>query len=985
MGFLSRLSIQSKLPMAMATMVAVNIVLLSSVSYLKSRALVVQSAYEKLDEIGDARAERVARLLTQIDENILDKSSDPAAIQAIKHFTSSYLSLENPEETLKRAYIDENPYPPSDRDKLYGSNENLQYDFVHRRYHPVFSTLKTAMGYYDVFLFDTEGNLVYSVYKEADYATNFLDGEWKDSGLGTAYRQALAAGPEAESVFVDFAPYGPSANAPAAFIARPVFDTDGTRLGVISFQMPSSNLNAAASAQMGETGHSFLVGSDGYMRSDTPLTEINDILVTKETSPAVERGTSGEDGSLEYLGLSGELYHGHFNAIPYHGVAWALITEQSERELLGALPGMIRTQALIGAVFLAAAIVLSFLLSRSVSLPLRHIVTSVGNIAEKKYDIEVQDTDRGDEIGDIAQSLDSFRMVLGNAEAAALDAAFKGAAFEATGGPMILVDLEQKVVGANSAFLRLTTENSSDFAAIKECKTEESLLGLSLVDLGLVPDTIAAKMKDHSTLPIRQKLPVGDSYIGLLVDLVKDKDDKPIGYVVDLKNQTFQMASEVLVHAIDSQQARLETNLSGAIKRANDHFENIIDRSSDALVGENAKSLISSEDPSCDIWGAATQGNATIGRLIVKTKGGDRILDGSFNPVPDQNGDTSGFLVIGVDVTEARKAALAAEEEAKMRADQQSIVVEQLTVGLRSMSDGDLTSLIQTEFAPEYEQLRADFNSAVGKLNSAIGEVIHNATTIHEEADGISSSISELSKRTESQAATLEETAAAMHQLTASVASSAQGAASAADIAAEARLNAQASSGVVKETAEAMAKIEASSNEVTKIISVIDDIAFQTNLLALNAGVEAARAGSAGRGFAVVASEVRALAQRCLEASNEISSLISASGEHVETGVSLVGKTGKELENIANAVLEISDNVGQIAKATSEQSHGLGEINDALSQLDQATQQNAAMSEEASASAQSLSNEAHNLSRMTEVFEIGQNPEHSDAANRQVA
>ncbi len=347
--------------------------------------------------------------------------------------------------------------------------------------------------------------------------------------------------------------------------------------------------------------------------------------------------------------------------------------------------------------------------------------------------------------------------------------------------------------------------------------------------------------------------------------------------------------------------------------------------------------------------------------------------------------ETSGFLVIGVDVTEARAEIEAAEEERARVAQELSRVVNSLSVCLRKVAQGDLTSTIDSHFAPEYEQLRSDLNDAVIALRDALADVVTNAELIDGEAEGINSSITELSRRTENQAATLEETAAALHELTASVSSSAEGADSAAKIASEARDNAESSGGIVREAATAMSEIESSSLEVSKIIGVIDDIAFQTNLLALNAGVEAARAGDAGRGFAVVASEVRALAQRCLEASNEISALITASGDQVKRGVSLVGEASSALESIASSVMEISDNVGQIAKAASEQSNGLNEVNAALSKLDDATQHNAAMAEETTAAAQALAKEASSLTATTNRFEIGQPAQAAVPASSQAA
>jgi methyl-accepting chemotaxis protein len=619
---------------------------------------------------------------------------------------------------------------------------------------------------------------------------------------------------------------------------------------------------------------------------------------------------------------------------------------------------------------MAVAIVLSILLSRSFSLPLLRTVESVGEIERKNYARDVSDTERGDEIGDIAKALDRFRGSLSAAEATTVEAAFKGAAFEATGGPMILCDLDQQIVGANNAFVRLLQDNSDDFGVAGRRISKSTLIGQSLKDFSFLPEVITAELRHGGALPIRQKLNIGECYVGLLIDFVFDQTGSPIGFVVDLKNQTFQMASQVLVEAIDGQQARLEMDLDGKIKRFNSHFETLMHASPEKITAMQAQDVVRPEDD-VDIWSLARNGTAHVGRFFVTGDGPRRIFDGSFTPVPDQNGQTSGFLLIGTDVTETREQFLKAEAVAKQRAVDLAKVVEKLSVGLRELSSGNLTGTIEDTFAEEYEQLRIDFNEAATQLNAAISEVVLKAASIGDEADGICASVADLSKRTESQAATLEQTAAAMHELTTSVASSAQGAASAAKIANDARENAQASSGVVRATADAMKEIEASSQEVTKIIGVIDDIAFQTNLLALNAGVEAARAGSAGRGFAVVASEVRALAQRCLEASNEISSLISASGQHVERGVSLVGKTARELENIAASVLEISDNVGQIAQASSEQSHGLSEINEALNQLDQATQQNAAMSEETNAAAEALSGEARHLMTVTEKFQTG--------------
>jgi methyl-accepting chemotaxis protein len=258
----------------------------------------------------------------------------------------------------------------------------------------------------------------------------------------------------------------------------------------------------------------------------------------------------------------------------------------------------------------------------------------------------------------------------------------------------------------------------------------------------------------------------------------------------------------------------------------------------------------------------------------------------------------------------------------------------------------------------------------VANLDAAIRSVVENAREISSRSHEISSASDDLSRRTETQAATLEQTAAALDELTASVKSAADGAKEVEKIVREARSEADNSGVIVQNAVSAMTMIEKSSSEISQIIGVIDDIAFQTNLLALNAGVEAARAGDAGRGFAVVASEVRALAQRSSDAARQIKNLIGGSTEQVERGVLLVSKAGDALTAIADRVAHISTLISEIASGAQEQSTGLGEINIGVTHLDQVTQQNAAMVEEATAGSHALNQEATQLIELVSRFQL---------------
>lgn len=317
---------------------------------------------------------------------------------------------------------------------------------------------------------------------------------------------------------------------------------------------------------------------------------------------------------------------------------------------------------------------------------------------------------------------------------------------------------------------------------------------------------------------------------------------------------------------------------------------------------------------------------------------------------------------------EAGQAHAAAERAQEAAHDQHAITA--LAEGLDALANGNLTHQITQDLAPKTQRLKDDFNLTANRLRETmvtIAGLIQSMTTGTGE---ISQAADDLSRRTEQQAASLEQTAAALDEITATVRKTAEGAQHAQGAVSTAKKDAELSSGIVREAVTAMDSIESSSNQISQIISVIDEIAFQTNLLALNAGVEAARAGDAGRGFAVVASEVRALAQRSAEAAKEIKQLISTSSRHVTHGVKLVGETGESLQRIVKQVDDVYGAISDIAASAKEQATGLQEVNTAVNQMDQVTQQNAAMVEQSTAASHGLAHETLELSRLTGYFQI---------------
>ncbi|SOC07756.1 methyl-accepting chemotaxis protein [Rhodobacter maris] len=412
------------------------------------------------------------------------------------------------------------------------------------------------------------------------------------------------------------------------------------------------------------------------------------------------------------------------------------------------------------------------------------------------------------------------------------------------------------------------------------------------------------------------------------------------------------------VNALSRSQAVIEFDTQGTILCANDNFLDVMGYRIEEIRGKKHAIFMpptERDTPAyAKFWDDLRAGKPQVAEFCRIGKGGKEVwIQASYNPILDEEGRPYKVVKFATDVS-ARKAAIL-----------------DLEGGISALRAGRLDHRLTRPMPAEFEHLRANYNAALERMEELVGAIIESAEAIRIETSNLSGASAELGRRTETQAASLEETAAALNELSSSVESSSSGARTAAAAVTKARHRSTEGRRVVEQTISAMGDIAQSSEQVSRITSVIDDIAFQTNLLALNAGVEAARAGETGRGFAVVASEVRALAQRSSEAAREIAELIETSGRQVRQGVDLVNESGQALSEIDALVTEVDGLVQAIAGSAVEQSTGLAEINSAVHQLDQLTQQNAAMFEESSAAVSVLNSQAGELATQGAVFQIG--------------
>jgi methyl-accepting chemotaxis protein len=332
---------------------------------------------------------------------------------------------------------------------------------------------------------------------------------------------------------------------------------------------------------------------------------------------------------------------------------------------------------------------------------------------------------------------------------------------------------------------------------------------------------------------------------------------------------------------------------------------------------------------------------------------------------------------------EAERGRVREQEAARIAALDQA--THALASGLKRLAGGDLSVQLNEAFAPDFEPLRVDFNRSIAQLEKTVTAVEQSIAIMENGTREIAAGANDLSRRTEQQAASLEETAAALDEITANVGGASKLTEDGRGVTRSATESATRSTKVVANAEEAMQRIEDSSQKISNIIGVIDEIAFQTNLLALNAGVEAARAGEAGKGFAVVAQEVRELAQRSATAAKEIKTLIQTSSDEVEGGVRLVRETGQSLREIMQFIHRIGEQMDSVANSAREQATGLSQINVAVNQLDQTTQQNAAMVEQSTAAAAALASEATNLRGLVGQFTLARTPSERTSASQQMA
>lgn len=405
----ARLSL--RLPAMLVGSALITTLCIGVLAYWASSTNITKLAENRLAALGEARKSELNQYLDSITQDLTTTASNPVVAEALLSFKKEWAALgkDKASKTLQKAYITDNPHPTGSKDDL-DSAGNTGYDAVHGSYHPWFRQFLRARGYYDIFLFDENGDLVYTVFKELDYATNLNTGKWKHTDLGNAFRAAMSD-KEGSLHFFDFQPYAPSNNAPASFMATPIFK-DGKRIGVLAFQMPIDRINAVMGQTqgLGQSGETILIGSDGMFRNDSAKTpNVNDILKTRLAGEVVNTALAGHATVGALSGYRDAEFMAAVAPLKYLGANLAVAAVQTQQEILAPVTSLRNMIVLISLGILALVAVAGILMARGVVKPILGLVSDAERLAGGDVGVQFSATERKDEIGEIASAIAGFR------------------------------------------------------------------------------------------------------------------------------------------------------------------------------------------------------------------------------------------------------------------------------------------------------------------------------------------------------------------------------------------------------------------------------------------------------------------------------------------------------------------------------------------------------------------------------------------------
>jgi methyl-accepting chemotaxis protein len=788
-------------------------------------------------------------------------------------------------------YIANNAFPLGEKDRLDRAPDGSRYSEVHADYHPLFRNYLREFGYYDIFLVDSAtGDIVYSVFKELDFGTSLKDGPFAQTNFAEAFRKANAASRSEGITLVDFQPYWPSYEAPAAFVASPVFDESGFRLGVVVFQFPIDRFNEimTSRAGLGETGEAYLVGPDFLMRSDSYLDSENRSLVQSFRNPeqgsvrtkAAQRGLSGETGSGLIQDYRGEYVLSAWAPLEFGDLNWAILAEIDVLEAL-----------------------------------------NPKNAASQEFYAEYK------------QLYGYYDLFLIHPEGQAFYTVERESDYHTNllTGPYAdsnLGQLVRKVLDTRQAgFADFAPYEPSSFAPVAFIAAPTLQQGEVdlIVALQLPIDAINRIMQERTGMG-----ETGETY---------------------LVGPDFLMRSDSY---LDAKGHSVEASFAGTVERNGVQSE----ASQAAISGRSGSEFITDYNGNTVLSAYAPVTAFDTQWAILAEVDRSEIL-GKILPIPLI------ILVLGT--------ALLLGLVAVARRVSQDITtpLAACVSALRAISmEGNLRVDVAVEQHDEIGEMAEALKVMVSRLNESLETVKGSAKELSQGSSDLSGASHALSERTTEQAASLEEISSNLSMLSERTSQNSDIAGQANQMTQKVNQSAQQSSLQMQEFAENMEAIRASTQDISKIIVVIGEIAFQTKMLAINASIEAARAGEHGKGFSVVAEEIQGLARSTTESAEEIKKLITTSVGQVSSSNGMMKSTLNSLEQILKSAQETTALMQDIRNSAQDQARGVQEINVAVEQMSVVTQENSQLAEKNASTSNQIKGLAGGLDQIVSQFQL---------------
>lgn len=850
---------------------------------------------------------------------------------------------------LQHAYIADNHYPVGQKDQLRMAGDTA-YDNVHRDYHSDFRKYVSNFGFYDIFLVDlASGNVVYSVFKEIDYATNLLNGPYANSGLGQVFgklRQKLADGENTETVFFDYSQYLPSYDAPAGFAAAPV-KINGIPKAALIIQLPLDQVSTVMNKDygLGSSGESYLVGGDRLLRSDTfhsrDMTVVNSFRNNLPvTSDAINMALSSDIPTSPFA-IMGENYRGKdvvavFSRLKIgDDTSWIVVVEQEVSEALAAA-FYLKIVYLIMAVILVALVVFcAKYVGQLIARPIQDLSAFILQLRQKWQFSSRAKVHSKDETGQAALALNAM---LESLESAVVN-------ISSTMNDLSNGDFSKRVSAEMTGDLQSLKKSINQFSS----EIEATVSGIG---------EVMAKV-EHGDFSYQVRTDA-KGQLETLKNQVNASSKATAAFIHDAKKTMAALAvgdySQRVTVPASGDFASLKESINQSIADTEKVVVNICDVMGSLSNGHfgktvNVEAKGKLSEMKHGVNQASTSINAVVANIVAVL---EKISDGDFSARCNLQNASGDLLTLAKTVNQT--------------AEHIDSTLTHTREVLDKLSKGDLTDNFSLEVSGDYQKLKVGINNTLTSLAEMMREIQSSAGNLTNTSEETNVEVSDLDKQLDTQVKRLKDVSMLMKAMRSNIDETLDHANVSVAVSQTALEHAHESEVLVKEIESAMTSITDSSRKMQQIISTIEGIAFQTNLLALNASVEAARAGEQGKGFSVVAGEVRSLAQRSAEAAKEISALIKESNERVTMGAEKVNLSGDLLSKITHSNSEVCSNFERVNTSIKAQFDRVKEASASTSDVGQDIQQCSRILNRISTNMDDVSEQAENLNTMIGRF-----------------